>query len=79
MDAKVRYKALSVKASPKLPLREVSLGVDLDHGLMILDPVEFSFPQGRLQGTARIDARNAVQQNSLDMRLTGLRGTGFRT
>lgn len=72
MDAKVRYKALSVKASPKLPLREVSLGIDLDHGLMILDPVEFSFPQGRLQGTARIDARNAVQQNSLDMRLTGL-------
>ena len=72
MDAKVRYKALSVKASPKLPLREVSLGVDLDHGLLVLDPVEFSFPQGRLQGTARIDARNAVQQNSLDMRLTGL-------
>lgn len=72
MDAKVRYRALAVKATPKLPLREVSLGVDLDHGLMILDPVEFSFPQGRLQGTARIDARKAVQQNSLDMRLTGL-------
>ncbi|WP_303830790.1 AsmA family protein [Asticcacaulis taihuensis] len=72
MDAKVRYKALSVKASPKLPLREVSLGVDLDHGLLVLDPVEFSFPQGRLQGTARINARNAVQQNSLDMHLTGL-------
>ncbi len=72
MDATVRYKALSVKASPKLPLREVSLGVDLDHGLLVLDPVEFSFPQGRLQGTARIDARKAVQQNSLDMRLTGL-------
>jgi len=72
MDAKVRYRALSVKASERLPLREVSLGVDLDHGLLVLDPVEFSFPQGRLQGTARIDARKAVQQNSLDMRLTGL-------
>ena len=72
MDAKVRYRALSVKASASLPLREVSLGVNLDHGLMILDPVEFSFPQGRLQGTARIDARNDVQQNSIDMRLTGL-------
>ena len=77
MDAKVRYKALSVKASSKLPLREVSLGVNLDHGLMTLDPVEFSSPQGRLQGTARIDARNAVQQNSLDMRLTGLRVQDF--
>jgi uncharacterized protein involved in outer membrane biogenesis len=77
MDARVRYKALAVKASPKLPLREVSLGVDLDHGLLVLDPVEFSFPQGRLQGTARIDARQAVQQNSLDMRLTGLRVQDF--
>ena len=77
MDAKVRYRALSVKASSSLPLREVSLGVNLDHGLLILDPVEFSFPQGRLQGTARIDARNAVQQNSLDMRLTGLRVQDF--
>lgn len=77
MDARVRYKALAVKASPKLPLREVSLGVDLDHGLLLLDPVEFSFPQGRLQGTARIDARQAIQQNSLDMRLTGLRVQDF--
>jgi uncharacterized protein involved in outer membrane biogenesis len=77
MDAKVRYRALAVKASPRLPLREVSLGVDLDHGLLILDPVEFSFPQGRLQGTARIDARGAVQQNSVDMRLTGLRVQDF--
>ena len=77
MDAKVNYRALAVKASDRLPLRQVSLGVDLDHGLMVLNPVEFSFPQGRLQGTARIDARNAVQQNSLDMRLTGLRVQDF--
>jgi uncharacterized protein involved in outer membrane biogenesis len=30
-----------------------------------------------LQGTARIDARKAIQQNSLDMRLTGLRVQDF--
>ncbi len=77
MDAKVHYRALAVKASERLPLRQVSLGVDIDHGLMVLDPVEFSFPQGRLQGTARIDARKAIQQNSLDMRLTGLRVQDF--
>jgi uncharacterized protein involved in outer membrane biogenesis len=77
MDAKVHYRALAVKASERLPLRQVSLGVDFDQGLMVLDPVEFSFPQGRLQGTARIDARKAIQQNSLDMRLTGLRVQDF--
>lgn len=71
MDAKVRYRALSVKASPTLPLRQVSLGIGLDHGLLTLDPIDFSFPQGRLQGNARIDARHAVQADAVDMRLTG--------
>jgi len=71
MDAKVRYRALSVIASPTLPLRQVSLGIGLDHGLLTLDPIDFSFPQGRLQGTARIDARHAVQTDAVDMRLTG--------
>ena len=77
MDAKVRYRALSVIASPTLPLRQVSLGVTLDHGLLTLDPIDFSFPQGRLQGTARIDARHAVQTDAVDMRLTGLAVQNF--
>ena len=77
MDAKVRYRALSVKASPTLPLRQVDLGVTLDHGLLTLDPIDFSFPQGRLQGTARIDARHAVQTDAVDMRLTGLAVQNF--
>ena len=71
MDAKVRYRALSVIASPTLPLRQVSLGITLDHGLLTLDPIDFTFPQGRLQGSARIDARRAVQTDAVDMRLTG--------
>lgn len=72
MDAKVRYRALSVKARPNLPLRQVSLGVTLDHGLLTLDPIDVSFPQGRLQGTARIDARTNLQKDAVDLRLTGL-------
>ncbi|BEV11409.1 AsmA family protein [Asticcacaulis sp. DW145] len=73
MDAKVTYRASSVKARPSLPLREVSLGVNLNKGLLILDPVQFSFPQGRLTGTARIDARHAVQTNEVDFSLRGVR------
>ena len=72
MDANVHYHALSVQAGPHMPLRQVSLGVALDHGLMTLDPIDLSFPQGRLIGTARIDARTAVQKDSIDMRLTGI-------
>ena len=73
MDAHVRYRATSVIANPHLPLRQVSLGIKLDHGLLTLDPVDLSFPQGRLTGTAAIHARGTVQSNTVDMRLTGLR------
>jgi uncharacterized protein involved in outer membrane biogenesis len=71
MDAKVHYRAASILA-PKLPLRQVSLNISLDHGLLVLDPIDLSFPQGRLQGLARIDARQAVQKNTVDFRVTGL-------
>lgn len=77
MDAKVRYRATSVKAVPNMPLREVSVGATLDKGLLTLDPVDFAFPQGRLQGTAKIDARNATQTNDIDLRLTGVRVQDF--
>lgn len=77
MDAKVRYRALSVKAVPNMPLREVSIGATLDKGLLTIDPIDFAFPQGRLQGTAKINARNATQTNDIDLRLTGVRVQDF--
>ncbi len=77
MDAKVRYHALAVRALPNLPLRQVALGATLDHGLMTLDPIDFSFPQGRLTGTVRIDARTNQQRDAIDMRLTGLQLSNF--
>ncbi|WP_443749893.1 AsmA family protein [Asticcacaulis solisilvae] len=79
MDARVRYRAQSVIASPNMPLRAVSLGVKLDHGLLTLDPIDISFPQGRLIGTAAINARSAVQTNAVDMRVTGLHVENFIT
>jgi uncharacterized protein involved in outer membrane biogenesis len=77
MDAKLRYHAQSVRALPNLPLRQVSLGATLDHGLLTLDPIDFSFPQGRLTGNVRIDARTNQQRDAIDMRLTGLQLSNF--
>jgi AsmA family protein len=77
MDAKVRYHAQSVRALPSLPLRQVSLGATLDHGLLTLDPIDFGFPQGRLTGAARIDARTNQQRDAIDLRLTGLQLANF--
>ena len=72
MDAKVRYRALSVQAGANMPLRQVTLGVGLDHGLLTLDPIDMTFPQGRLTGNARINAREAVQTDAVDFRVTGV-------
>ena len=49
-----------------------TLDLTLDHGLLTLDPLEFDFPQGRLAGKVRLDARKDPVVSDLDMRLTGL-------
>jgi uncharacterized protein involved in outer membrane biogenesis len=72
MDARVTYAAEQVRA-PNLPLRTVQLGVDLDHGLLKLDPISFNFPSGRLSGTASIDARPKVPVSKVDLRVGGVR------
>ncbi|MGC1302240.1 MAG: AsmA family protein [Caulobacteraceae bacterium] len=77
MDADVNYRATAVRAAPNLPLRKVSLGVQLDHGLLTLDPIDLAFPQGRLSGTARIDARTAVQKETVDLRVSDVRLQDF--
>ena len=72
MDADVTYKAASVKASPKMPLRAVSLGAKLDNGLLKLDPITVTLPQGQLTGTAQLNARGATPVTDLDIRLSNV-------
>jgi uncharacterized protein involved in outer membrane biogenesis len=61
-----------VQAAPNIPLRRVSLGVKLDHGKLDLNPIDLSFPQGRLSGTAAIDASGAVQTDAVDLRVSNI-------
>jgi uncharacterized protein involved in outer membrane biogenesis len=68
MDADVQFQASSIDAG-SVPLKQVSLHVKLDDGLLVLSPFEFEMPQGRLSGTARIDARGKVPQTKLDIRI----------
>ena len=72
MDADVTYKAASVKASPQLPLRAVALGAKLNDGLLKLDPVTLTLPQGQLDGTAALNARGAQPVTDLDLRLSNV-------
>jgi len=68
MDADVRFHARSIEAG-SLPLKAVALHVRLDNGVLSLDPFAFELPQGRLSGTARIDARGARPHTRLDLRV----------
>lgn len=69
MDAKVTYKAESIEAG-KVPIRGLSFKLTLDHGVLTLDPLDLTLPQGRLAGTIRIDARGPVPTEGIDLRLT---------
>ncbi|MGA0604292.1 AsmA family protein [Caulobacter sp. KR2-114] len=72
MDARVSYRAQTVQAKG-LPIRQVSLKVNLDHGLLTVDPLAFTLPQGQIAGLIRIDARKATPAEAIDIRLTGAR------
>ena len=73
MDADVSYRAQSVKASKRLPLREASLHLTLKQGLLNLDPVDFRMPHGTVSGHARIDARGAVPVSRVDFAISNMR------
>lgn len=71
MDADLKYRAQSVETG-KWPLKSFVLDLTLDDGLLTMNPVDFEFPQGKLAGKVRIDARKPVVATDLDMRLTNL-------
>jgi uncharacterized protein involved in outer membrane biogenesis len=69
LDAKATIAAATVDAG-KVPIRDLAVTVNLDHGLLVIDPLGATLSQGRLSGMIRIDARKAVQNNAIDLRLS---------
>jgi uncharacterized protein involved in outer membrane biogenesis len=66
MDGDVRFRADSIQAG-SLPLKKVAFHIKLDDGVLALNPFEFQMPQGKLSGSARIDARGKTPQTRLDL------------
>lgn len=77
MDADVRFRAQSIEAGT-LPLNQVSFHIQLDDGQLALDPFEFEMPQGKLGGTALIDARGKIPQTKLDIRVRDIQLDQFK-
>ncbi|HEX3808232.1 MAG TPA: AsmA family protein [Rhizomicrobium sp.] len=72
MDARVTYQADSIKAQSDLALKSMYLGINLDHGVLTLDPLTIKFRQGKLTGRASVNAQRDVPVTDLDVRLTHL-------
>jgi uncharacterized protein involved in outer membrane biogenesis len=66
MDADFTYHAQSVTA-PKLPMKEVSFHILLNHGDLKIAPLSFILDQGAVAGTVEIDARQNIPETSIDM------------
>ena len=67
-DADVTYRADSVDAGA-LPIRQLSLHATLDHGLLMVDPLSLTLPQGAISGHVRLDARGATPLSTIDLTL----------
>ncbi len=78
MDAQVTYRAATVNA-PGLPLRKVSLDLDLKNGVLNLNPISFGFSRGDLSGQIKLDASGKVPRTDADLRLTNGRLEEFIT
>jgi len=78
MDADVTYRAGAVTAS-KIPIKEVSLHVVLDNGLLTLGPLFFVLDQGKFAGNVHIDARGEVPETNIDMRIDDVNLGQFKT
>jgi uncharacterized protein involved in outer membrane biogenesis len=72
MDAQVSYRATRVR-SDRFPLRGLSLDINLDNGLLRLDPMTLQLSQGRVGGAVAINARQSVPRVDLDVRLSEAR------
>jgi AsmA family protein len=73
MDAEVNYRAQSVKASPHLPLRQVTAHATLDHGVLRVQPADFVMPAGTVRADVRIDARRETPVSSVDLAVSNVR------
>ena len=78
MDAAVDFRADSVQAQ-KIPFQNVSFKLKLDHGMLIIDPIDFAMPAGKLAGQIRLDTSGSAPDAKLDIRLSDIQLNQFKS
>jgi uncharacterized protein involved in outer membrane biogenesis len=77
MNADVRFAAVSIEAG-NVPLKQVALHIKLNDGVLSLEPFELQMPEGKLHGTANIDARGSIPETQLDLRVSDIELSQFK-
>ena len=76
-DAQVMLRADSVQATGA-PIKGITLGVKVQDGVVSLDPLEFTLPEGRMSGAVRIDSRHGAGLAAVDVRLQNVDLSQFK-
>ena len=77
-DAEVMLRADSIKAS-KAPIKGLTLNVKVHDGILSLDPLELTLPEGRLSGAVRIDTGEGQGLAALDLRMQDVNLAQFKS
>ena len=76
IDADVTYWAASITDAP-IHLKTAAARIRLDAGLLRVEPLELTLPQGRVTGHVLLDARAATAITDLDLKLSNARLEGI--
>ncbi len=77
-DAQVLLRADSIKSS-SVPIKGLTLDVKVQDGMLSLDPLELTLPEGRLSGAVRIDTRHGKGLAALDLRMRDVNLAQFKS
>jgi len=78
MDAAVDFRADSVQAQ-KVPFKNVSFKLKLDHGVLIIDPIDFELPAGKLAGQIRLNTSGSAPDANIDIHLSDIHLDQFKS
>ena len=78
MDADVRFDAAAITTA-KLPMKKVRFRLLLEDARLTLNPLEFTLPEGQFSGNVAINARTAVPETDIDMKLDNVNLAQFKS
>ena len=77
MDADVQLQAASVQTD-RIPFKSVNFHVLLNDGVLKIDPLIMTLPQGKLAAAVTVDARDKIATSTIDVRVSDVKLDQFK-